>query len=77
MVRWTEFWSDQKQSTKTEVNEVIEENSIFVTTGLNTGLKPTFGIKTAKYGSDKIEGFLTSVKKNLLKEAFKRRHFER
>ena len=46
-------------------------------TGLNTGLKPTFVIKTVKHGSDNLEGFLTAVKKNLLKEAFKRRRFER
>ena len=30
-------------------------------TGLNNGLKPTFGIKTAKHRSDNIEGFLTAV----------------
>ena len=57
------FWGDQKQSTETEVNEVIEENSRFMTTGLNTGLKPTFGVKTAKHGSDNLEGFLSSVEK--------------
>ena len=45
-------------------------------TGLNTGLKPTFGVNTAKQGTDKIEGFLTAVGKNLLKEAFKHRRFE-
>ena len=32
-------------------------------TGLNTGLKPKFGIKTTKHGSDNIEGFLTAVEK--------------
>ena len=46
-------------------------------TGLNTGLKPTSGIKTAKHGSDKLEGFLTAVVKTLLKEAFERQRFER
>ena len=46
-------------------------------TGINTGLKPTLGIKTAKHGSDNLEGFVTAVGKNLLKEAFKRRHFEK
>ena len=41
VVMWKEFWRDQKQSTKTELNEIIEEeNSIFMATGLNTGLKP-------------------------------------
>ena len=30
-------------------------------TGLNNGLKPTFGIKTAKHGYENIEGFLTAV----------------
>ena len=58
------FWGDQKQSTETEVNEVIEENSRFMTTGLNTGLKPTFGVKTAKHRSDTLEGFLTAVEKS-------------
>ena len=32
-------------------------------TGLNTGLKPTFGVKTEKHGSDNLKGFLTAVKK--------------
>ena len=45
-------------------------------TGLNTGLKPTFGVNAAKHGSDNLEGFLTPVGKNLLKEAFKHRRFE-
>ena len=46
-------------------------------TGLNTGLKPTFGLKTAKHGSDNLEGFLTAVEKTLLEEALKRRRFDR
>ena len=46
-------------------------------TSLNTGLKPTFGVETAKHRSDNLEGLLTAVGKTLLKEAFKRRHFER
>ena len=46
-------------------------------TGLNTGLKPTFGIKTAKNISDNVEGFLTAVEKNLLRKAFKRQRFKR
>ena len=46
-------------------------------TGLNTGLKPKFGVKTAKHWSDNLEGFLTAVEKNLLKEPFKRRRFDR
>ena len=45
-------------------------------TGLNTVLKPDFGVKTAKHGSDNLEGFLTAVEKTLLKEAFKRRRFD-
>ena len=77
MVRWKEFWRDQKQSTEPEVNEVIEEESRFMDTGLNTGLKPTFGVKTAKHRSDNHKGFLTAVGKTLPKEAFKRRRFER
>ena len=47
-----------------------------MTTSLNNSLNPTFGIKTAKRVSDKLEGFLTSVEKTLLKEAVKRRRFE-
>ena len=62
-MRWKEFWRDQKQSTEPEANEKIEEESRFVATGLNTGLKPTFGVKTAKNGFDNLEGFLTAVKK--------------
>ena len=69
--------AQSKKSTETEVNEVIEENSRFMSTGLNTGLKPKFGIKTAKHGSDNLEGFLTTMVKTLRKEAFKRQRFER
>ena len=51
VVRWKEFWCDQKQSTETELQGVNEEeDSRFMATGLNTGLKPTFGLKTAKHG---------------------------
>ena len=46
-------------------------------TGLNTSLKPTFGVKTEKHGSDNLKVFLTAVGKTLLKEAFKRRRFDR
>ena len=62
-VRWKEFWRNQKQSTKPEANERIEEESRFMATGLNTGLKPTSGVKTAKHGSDNLKGFLTPVEK--------------
>ena len=48
-----------------------------MTTGLNTGSKPTFGVNTAKHGSDNLKGFLTAVEKTLIKEYFKRRRFER
>ena len=77
MVMIIEFWRDQQQSTETEVDEVIEQNSIFMTTDLNTGLNTTFGINTVNHGSDNLEGFLTTVGKTLLKEAFKRQFFER
>ena len=77
VVRWKEFWRDQKQSTEPEASEEIEEESRFMATGLNTGLKPTFGVNTAKHGSDNLEGFLIAEVKTLLKEAFKRRRFER
>ena len=30
-------------------------------TGLNTSLKPTFGIKTVNQGSNNLEGFLKAV----------------
>ena len=46
-------------------------------TGLKTGLKPTFGVKTEKHGSGNLKGFLTAVGKALLKEDFKRKLFER
>ena len=58
VVRWKEFWRDQKQSTEPEGNEIEEEKSIFMA----TGLKPTFGVKTAKHESDNLEGFLTAFK---------------
>ena len=54
-----------------------EEDSIFKAAGLNTGLKPTFVLKTVKHESYNLEGFLTAVEKTILKEAFKRRRFER
>ena len=77
VVRWKAFWRDQKKSTKTELNELNEEeNCRFMSTGLNTGLHPTFVITAAKHGSDNFEGFLTAVRKTLHKEAFKRRLFE-
>ena len=49
VVGWKEFWRVQKQSTKTEVNEVTEENFRSMNTGRNTGLKPAFGIKIVKH----------------------------
>ena len=63
MVRWKEFWRNQKQSTKPEANEEIEEEYRFMATGLNTVLKTTFGLKTEKNGSDNLAGFLTAVGK--------------
>ena len=33
-----------------------------MTTGLNTGLKPTFRIESENHGSYNLEGFLTAVK---------------
>ena len=47
VVRWKEFWRDQKQATEMKLQEVNEEeeDSIFKATGLNTGLNPTFGFK--------------------------------
>ena len=76
VVRWKEFWRDQKKSTEPEENE-IEEESRVMATGLNTGLKHIFGVKAAKHGSDNLKGFLIAVGKTLLKEAFKRRRFDR
>ena len=76
VVRWKEFWRDQIQSTENELPEE-EEDTGFKATGLSTSLNPTFGLKTKNHGSDNIEGFLTAVEKTLLKEAFRRRHFER
>ena len=64
VVTWKAFWRDQKKSTETKLCELKEEeSSMFMATGLNTGLKPTFGIKTTKHVSENLEGFLTAVKK--------------
>ena len=63
VVRWKGFWRDQKQSIGPEANEEIEEEYRFMATGLNTGLKPTFGVKTEKHGSDNLKCFLTAVGK--------------
>ena len=63
MVRWKGLWRDQKQSTEPEVNEFIEQNSRFITIGINNGLKPKIGVNTVKHGYDNIEGFLTAVGK--------------
>ena len=76
MVRWKAFWRNQKQSTKTELNEE-DEDSRFMATSLSTGLKPIFGLKTVKHDIDHLKGFLTAVGKTLLREAFRCRHFER
>ena len=48
VVSCKEFWRDQKQSTETELQDVNEEEEDFrfKDTELDTGLKPTFGIKT-------------------------------
>ena len=79
VVWWKEFFPNQKQSTKNEIPE--EDETIFkaagLNTGLNTGLKPAFGLKTQNHVSDSIEGLLTAVEINLIKEAFRRRRFER
>ena len=70
MVMWKEFWRNQNKSTN---NELLKEegDTIFKATSLSTGLKPKFGLNTAKYGSDNLECFLTAVLKNLLKEDFR------
>ena len=70
--RWKEFWRDKK---KTELNDE-DDYSRFMATGLSTGLNPIFGLKIAKQVSDNLEGLLTAVGKNLLKEAFRRRRFK-
>ena len=68
-LRWEKFWRDQKSSTETELNNLNEEEeSRFVATGLNTGLKPTFVLKTAKHGSENLEILLAAVEKILPKE---------
>ena len=56
------FGATKKQYTKIELNEE-EEGSRFMATCLSTGLKPTFGLKTANHGSDNLEHFLTAVGK--------------
>ena len=53
------------------VNEISKEDeTIFKAYSLNTGLKPTFSLKTLKHGSEDLEGVLTVVEGTLLKEAF-------
>ena len=51
-----------KKSTKKELPEE-EEDTRFKDTGLSTGLKRTFGLKTENHGSKNLEGFLTAVEK--------------
>ena len=63
-----------KQSTNSEINEEYE--IIFKSNVLNTGLNPTFGLKTSNHGSGNFEGFLTAVERTLLKKAFRCRHLE-
>ena len=46
-------------------------------TGLRMVLKPIFVFKNAKHGPNNIEGLLPVVGKNLPREAFRRRRFER
>ena len=62
LVWWTEFWRDQKQSIATELNEE-NEGSTIMATGLTTGLKPTFGLNTAKNGFNNLKVFLNEVVK--------------
>ena len=38
--------------------------------GLNTDLKPAFGLNTEKHASNNIKGLLTAVLKTLLKKDF-------
>ena len=63
LVKWKKFWRDQKQSTKNELLEE-EEDTLFNADSLSTCLKPTFGLKTVKHGSDSLEVFLTAVGNN-------------
>ena len=43
--------------------------------GLNTSLKPIFGLKTAMHGSENLDSFLATVEITLIKEAFRRLNF--
>ena len=45
--------------------------------GLNTGLKPKFYLKTPKQESETFEIFLAAVERTLLKEAFQHRRSDR
>ena len=64
---------NQKKPTKPELSDAI--GAILKFTGLYTGLKPTFGVKTANNGSENIESFLPVTEITLLKEAFQRRNY--
>ena len=52
-----------------------EGKTIFNATVLNTGLYPTFGVKTENYGSGNLEGFMAALEGTLLKEAFRCQRF--
>ena len=54
-----------------------EDDTVFKASGLSTGSKPTFGLKTAMHVYDNIEGVLILVKRNLLKDTFQCWRFKR
>ena len=76
MVQWKEFWQYQKhKTTKNYLSKETEDRLIFM--GLNTGVKPAFGLDTARHGSQNLNGLLDAVEITLLKEALHCRRFDR
>ena len=52
-----------EQSRKAVQADILIAIRRFMATGLNTGLKPTFGVNKVKHGSDNLEDFLTALEK--------------
>ena len=61
-----ELWWDQKQSIKNELYEELEARLSF--TDLNTGLKPTFDLNTARHTSNNLKSLLDALHRNILNE---------
>ena len=74
IIWWMELWWDQKQSTKNEIYEELEARLTF--TDLNTGLKPTFGLNTAKHNFNNLKSFLDALERNLFNKYLQQQCFK-